>query len=135
MTLKAGNWMIAVGAVTMFFGLCCMPAALGEHPDTALLGVGASIFAMGALFIASGIYAKARAWQSLGVTEAESAPAQRTRGGCELCGSDVPVVQCRVHQLQLCSTCLAEHFDPRSCSYIPPARRATGKGMSRARGA
>lgn len=137
MTARVGNWMIATGAIIMFVGLCCLPAAFGEHRDASLLGVCASIFGMGALFVAGGLYFKAQMLRLQTETgEVEPAPAPRNRGGCELCGSDVPVIHCRVHQLHLCSTCLAEHFDPRSCSYVPPTRRPakSGKGMARARG-
>jgi hypothetical protein len=138
MTARVGNWLIAIGAITIIVGLCCLPAALGEHRDPSLMGLGTSIFGMGALFVAGGLYFKAQMLRLQGNSgEAEPAPAPRTRGGCELCGSDVPVIHCRVHQLHLCSTCLAEHFDPRSCSYVPPTRRPatkSGKGMARARG-
>jgi hypothetical protein len=138
MTARVGNWMIATGVIIMFVALCCLPAALGEHRDASLLGLSTSIFGMGALFMAGGLYFKAQMLQLQGNPGgAEDAPAPRTRGGCELCGSDVPVIHCRVHQLHLCSTCLAEHFDPRSCSYVPPTRRPaakSGKGMARARG-
>jgi hypothetical protein len=138
MTPKAGNWLIGIGASIIFVGLCCMPAAFGDQGDSTLLGFGASLFGMGALFMAAGVYTKARGLQSqAGSKDAESAAAPRTRGGCELCGSDVPVIHCRVHQLHLCSTCLAEHFDPRSCSYVPPTRRPAAKGakgLARARG-
>ena len=139
MTARVGNWLIAIGAITILVGLCCLPAALGVHRDAALLGLGASIFGMGALFMAGGLYFKAQMLLMRGHSGAsETAPVPRTRGGCELCGSDVPVIHCRVHQLQLCATCLAQHFDPRSCSYVPPTRRPaakSGKGMARARGA
>ncbi len=137
MTARAGNWLIGVGAITAFLGLCCLPAALREHGDSTLLALGASIFAIGGLLCAAGIYVKARMLQSSGPS-AEAEPKRRSRGGCELCGSDVPVIQCRVHQLQLCSTCLAEHYDSRSCSYVPPTRRPAtraGKGLAKARGA
>jgi hypothetical protein len=139
MTARAGSWLIAVGAITIFIGLCCLPAAFSEQGDSTLLALGATIFAIGGLVCATGIYVKARVLQSqTSSVEAEVAPARRSRGGCELCGSDVPVIQCRVHQLQLCATCLAEHYDPRSCAYIPPTRRPAGKAaksMAKARGA
>jgi hypothetical protein len=139
MTARAGNWLIAVGAVTIFFGLCCLLGAFGEHTDQTLLSLGASIFSMGALIVAFGTYVKARAFSSQnGLAEAGTAPARRSRGGCELCGTDVPVVHCRVHQLHLCANCLAGHYDSRSCSYVPPTRRPAakaGKAIAKARGA
>jgi uncharacterized membrane protein len=139
MTARAGNWLIALGAITIFLGLCFMPAALGEHRDQTLLAMGAAVFAMGALLAAAGVYIKAQVLQSQSsTTDAEATPTRRSRGGCELCGSDVPVIHCRVHQLHLCSTCLAEHYDARSCSYVPPTRRPAGKAnksIAKARGA
>jgi hypothetical protein len=142
MTSRAGNWIIAAGALAAFCGACTLPAALGEHRDTALLGLGACLLSVGAFLAASGIYWKARALQSqveAGVTEGEAKPSsRRVRGGCELCASETPVIQCRVHQLQLCPTCLAEHYDPRSCAYVPPTRKPAsraGKSMAAKRGA
>ncbi len=137
MTAKLGNWLIYVGAINVLIGLCCFPAAFETHSDTSLLSLGVSFFGIGALFIGGGLYLKARMLQTQKNSGKGDAP-PRTRGGCELCGSDVPVIQCRVHQLHMCSTCLAEHFDPRSCSYVPPTRRPaakSAKGMARARGA
>ena len=136
MTGKVSTWLIAIGAMTILVGLCCLPAAFGQHPDPSLLGMGGAIFGMGALLLAGGLYFKAQMLEVNGSAK-ETAPAARNRGGCELCGSDVPVIHCRVHQLHMCSTCLAQHFDPRSCSYVPPTRKPakSGKGMARARGA
>jgi hypothetical protein len=131
MSSKTANWIIAAGAVLMFIGLCFLPAALGEHPDADLLEIGACQFCLGALIVAAGIYAKARVVQSAiasGTLRKESAPSNpRVRGGCDLCGSEAPVVQCKVHQLHLCGGCLAQHYDVRSCAYVPTTRTATNK--------
>lgn len=139
MTAKLGSWLIYVGAINVMVGLCCFPAAFETHSDTSLLGLGASFFGIGALFIGGGLYLKAQALQmQRNSGKGEAAVPPRTRGGCELCGSDVPVIHCRVHELHMCSICLAEHYDPRSCSYVPPTRRPavkSVKGMARARGA
>jgi hypothetical protein len=111
----------------MFMGLACLPSALGgSNPDQGLLGLGVSLFSFGALTIAAGMYVKARALQ----TQSASEPAptkKRVRGGCELCGTEAPVVQCKVHQLQLCGNCLADHYDFRSCAYVPSVRKAAGR--------
>ena len=126
MTSRVGSWLMGVGALGMLMGLGCLASALGDNPDTGLLGLGASLFSFGAMMIAGGLYAKARALQ----TETASAPPatkKRVRGGCELCGSEAPVVQCKVHQLQLCGTCLADHYDLRSCVYVPAVRKPAGK--------
>jgi ribosomal protein S14 len=141
MTSRAGSWMITAGALAGFCGLCVLPAALlGEHRDVTLLGLGACLLSLGALSTASGIYWKARLLQShipTGTADGES-KSRRVRGGCQLCGTETPVIQCRVHQLQLCPICLAEHYDFRSCAYVPTTRRPTnksGKGMAAKRGA
>ena len=96
-----------------------------------MLELGACQFSLGALVVAAGIYAKARALQSAiasGEPRKESAPTnQRVRGGCDLCGSEAPVVQCKVHQLHLCGACLAQHYDVRSCAYAPTTRTTANK--------
>ena len=131
MSSKTTNWIIAAGVFLMFIGLCFLPAALGDSADNDLLEIGACQFSLGALIVATGIYAKARAVQiavASGEPRKESAPSgQRVRGGCDLCGPEAPVFQCKVHQLHLCGTCLAQHYDVRSCAYVPTTRTATNK--------
>jgi len=130
MSSKAATWIIAAGAVVMAIGLCFLPAALGERPDTDLLEVGACLFSLGALIIAAGMYTKARMVQmeiASGEPRKEPTSNQRVRGGCDLCGTEAPVVQCKVHQLHLCGSCLAQHYDVRSCAYVPTTRTATNK--------
>jgi hypothetical protein len=131
MSSKTGTWIIAAGALMMFVGLCFLPGAFGEHPDPAMLEFGAGQFCLGALVMAGGIYTKARLVQAAiasGDTRREPGPSnQRVRGGCDLCGSEAPVVQCKVHQLHLCGNCLAQHYDIRSCAYVPTTRTATNK--------
>jgi hypothetical protein len=130
MSSKAATWIIAAGAVLMAIGLCFLPAALGERPDTDLLEVGACLFSLGALIIAAGMYTKARMVQmeiASGEPRKEPTSNQRVRGGCDLCGTEAPVVQCKVHQLHLCGSCLAQHYDVRSCAYVPTTRTATNR--------
>jgi len=131
MSSKTATWIIVAGALMMLIGLCFLPGALGGHPDPDMLEFGACQFSLGALVVAAGIYTKARALQAAiasGEPRKESAPSnQRVRGGCDLCGSEAPVVQCKVHQLHLCGTCLAQHYDVRSCAYVPTTRTATNK--------
>ena len=112
----------------MFIGLCFLPGALGEHPDADMLEVGACQFSLGALVVAVGIYAKARSVQAA-IASGDLSPTsnQRVRGGCDLCGTEAPVVQCKVHQLHLCGSCLAQHYDVRSCAYVPTSRTANNK--------
>jgi hypothetical protein len=134
MSSKTANWIIAAGALMMIVGLCFLPSALGERPDADMLEIGACQFSLGALVVATGIYAKARALQ-LAIASGEprkepEASKQRVRGGCDLCGSEAPAVQCKVHQLHLCGTCLAQHYDVRSCSYVPTTRTTNKPGRN-----
>jgi hypothetical protein len=132
MSSKTATWIIAAGALMMFIGLCFLPGAFSGHPDTDMLEIGACQFSLGALVVAGGIYAKARILQfaiASGEPRKDSGTAnQRVRGGCDLCGSEAPVVQCRVHQLHLCGGCLAQHYDVRSCAYVPTTRTASKNG-------
>lgn len=135
MSTKTASWIIGTGALMMFIGLCFLPGAFGAHPESDMLEIGACQFSLGALVVAAGIYAKARMPQfatSKGEPRKEAAAAnQRVRGGCDLCGTEAPVVECKVHQLRLCGTCLAQHYDVRSCSYVPTSRTASHKGGRR----
>jgi hypothetical protein len=130
MTSRAGNWMIAVGVVVALVGLCLLPAALGEHAESSLLGLGAAVFSLGALAISAGIYLKAQALRPQAAsekpTQGENAN-RRPRGACDLCRQEAPVVHCKVHQFHLCAACLAEHYDFRACVYVPSTRRTESK--------
>jgi hypothetical protein len=136
MSSKNSNLMIAVGAFIVFLSACLLPAALHNESDASLIASAGATFSLGILTIAAGVYLKTRALQR--ERNAEPAAAKKkVRGGCELCASQDPVIQCRVHQLQLCPTCLANHYDFRSCVYVPTTRRPAtknGKAMAKARG-
>lgn len=129
---KASGWLIVVGCLLMLIGLTFLPAALGQHPDEGILGLGICMFALGALIAAGGIYLKARAAHSNApAANASNAQPKRVRGGCDLCGSETPVIHCRVHDVHMCGTCLANHYDFRSCAYVPSTRRTAGQKPSR----
>ncbi len=68
-----------------------------------------------------------------GTTTASVPKAQpkRVRGGCDLCGSETPVIHCRVHDIHVCGNCLANHYDFRSCAYVPSTRRTAGSKAAR----
>jgi len=128
---KTGLWLILMGAILAFLGVCFFPAAFGDNGDRNLLGAGSAVFAMGTLLISSGLYLKAtllkqQANASAGKTDAK--PGKITY--CDRCGEKEAAVQCRVHQVQMCPDCLREHYDFRSCAYVPSPRR-----MSQAAGA
>ncbi len=89
MSSRTGNWMIALGVVVLLMGVLVLPAALGEHPDTSLIALGACGVSLGSMIAALGIYVKARALQS---PDAPGAPSgetksstRRVRGGCDVC--------------------------------------------------
>jgi hypothetical protein len=141
MSSQTGTWLIAVGALGACIGIVVLPAALGEHPDTSLLILGACGVSMGSIVASTGIFLKARAMQAPAGKQAASAepknPARRVRGGCDICHGDLPVIHCKVHQVHLCTECLGQHYDVRTCSYVPSARGAAAKAknLAKARGA
>src|SRR3954452_20422575 len=88
MPSRTSNWMLALGAAITLVGLCIMPAALvKDSTDSNLLGLGATLFSMGAIFAALGIYLKARALQNNSKPKPADATntARPIRGGCDRC--------------------------------------------------
>ena len=126
---KVSGWAIVSGCFLMVIGLSLVPAALGPHPDDSILGLGICTFSFGALAGAGGLYMKARAVQA-GPAAPKPQP-KRIRGGCDLCGSETPVIHCRVHDVHVCGNCLADHYDFRSCAYVPSARRTASSKAAR----
>jgi hypothetical protein len=122
---KASGRAIGGGCFLMLLGLCFLPAAFQQNADPTILGGGICLFSFGALVAAGGLYLRARALQpGTSATELRKVSGRRLRGGCDLCGAEAPVIQCRVHELHLCSQCLGDHYDFRSCAYVPSSRRA-----------
>lgn len=132
MSTKTASWIMGAGVLMMFIGLCFLPAGFGAHPQADMLEIGACQFSLGALIVAGGIYVKARMLQfAIASGEPRKEPTaanQRVRGGCDLCGTEAPVIECKVHQLHLCGTCLSQHYDVRSCAYVPTSRASSNKG-------
>lgn len=125
---KTGSWLMACGGVVVFVGLCFLPAAFGENPDKTMLPAGLAVFSIGMLFAAAGFYVKAQTTSSLNAPVAAAAPVKKGRKAkCDRCGQDEPVIQCRVHQVHLCGDCLAEHYDFRSCAYVPSTRKSAAQ--------
>lgn len=135
MNLKAGNWIVGIGAASMLVGLCFVPAVAMDRSDTSLVALGACAFSLGALMVATGMYVKARMLQAGLVPSPQAATPKKVKGGCDLCHGDIAIIQCRVHQLHLCAACMAEHYDNRSCAYTPSTRRPSSKSMAKAHGA
>ena len=131
MSSKLGGWLVLLGSVVAIGGLLVLPAAARGAADRNLLGVGMSIFAMGALSIAIGVYLKAQDLQA-GPKPVKPEETEK-KGGCDRCHAEPPAIQCKVHQVHLCDSCLASHYDFRSCVYVPSTRRVTlkpGKTMA-----
>src|SRR3954452_19787722 len=93
MPSRTSNWMLALGAAIALVGLCIMPAALvKDSTDSNLLGLGATLFSIGTMFAALGIYLKARALQDASKPKpTDTANAGPIRGGCDRCQADAPV--------------------------------------------
>lgn len=124
---KLGTTAMVCGAFLILLGVSFVPAAVSQRNDQTILGAGICAIAFGSLLTAAGFYLKARALAACGARATATAPRQRTRGGCALCKSEAPVVLCRVHNLHICGGCLAEHYDFRSCVYIPSTRRQAAR--------
>jgi hypothetical protein len=142
MSPRTGNWIIAAGAVAVLMGMLVLPAALSQPVETSLLILGACGVSLGSLIAAVGIYVKFRTMQAEdrpGASSAESRNSgRRVRGGCDICHGDMPVIHCKVHQVHLCPDCLGQHYDFRSCAYVPSTRRTVpkaAKGMAKVHGA
>ena|SRR5438034_9157583 len=129
---KASGWLIIGGCLLMIVGLGFLPAAFGTHPDESILGLGISAFSFGAMVSAGGLFMKSRAaGTNSSAASTPKAQTKRIRGGCDLCGSETPVIHCRVHDVHVCGTCLADHYDTRSCAYVPSTRRTAGSKAAR----
>src|SRR5579872_485173 len=110
MSSRTGTWIIALGVLVGFVGLCLMPAGLGDHGDRSLLGFGAALFGTGAVAAAGGVYLKALALTTKNLAPTgvpAAAGSNRPRGACDLCREENPVIHCKVHQFHLCPACLA----------------------------
>jgi hypothetical protein len=125
MAAKTGTWLIVMGAFIAFVGLCFLPAAFGADSDRTMLGAASVVISTGMLLITGGLYVKARALGTVATPATTPASGKRTRKSiCDRCAQDEPVIQCRVHQLHLCGDCLSNHYDFRSCAYVPTTRRS-----------
>lgn len=132
MGTKLSSSAVILGSCLMLVGLGLIPAAIGQGNDEGLRGAAIVSFAFGSLVCSLGLYLKSRISKSTD-SSVEKAAAKPARGGCELCGTEAPVILCRVHNLHICGDCVAKHYDFRSCVYVPSTRRsAPTKGVARA---
>lgn len=119
---KLSGFAMICGGFLILLGLSFLPAAIANKDQT-LLGAGICGVAFGAMSISAGIYLKARLLQNTAARAGKPQP-EAIRGGCDLCGTNSPVIHCRVHQLHICGDCVGQHYDFRSCVYIPSTRRS-----------
>jgi hypothetical protein len=141
MANKVENWGIVLGCFVSFTGLLFLPAALNSRSgDHELLGAGLAVFSIGILMIGFSLYFKAR---GLGAQLHDQSMSTMLNGKvrkgavCDLCHKDVPVVQCTMHKLGLCATCMSEHYESRACVYVPAVRKQSHKtvrALAKARG-
>jgi hypothetical protein len=130
---KLGSVAIIFGSALILLGLAFVPAALTQKQDQTILGAGICLISFGALCVGAGFYLKARLLESTAAAGSAKQQPKPVRGGCDLCGSESPVIHCRVHQLHICGDCVTHHYDFRSCVYIPSTRRpAPAKPLSKA---
>jgi hypothetical protein len=133
MGTKLSSFAVIVGSCLMLVGLGLIPAAIGQNNDEGLRGAAIVSFAFGALICSLGLYLKSRLVKNTGDTLATKPAAKSSRGGCELCGTETPVILCRVHEVHICGDCVARHYDFRSCVYVPSTRRSVpAKASARA---
>jgi hypothetical protein len=124
-TLMSGKLSITAiifGCALILLGLSFLPAAFSADHDQTILGAAICAVSFGALLISAGLYLRARALQTAAAGPGKAQP-RTVRGGCDLCGTESPVIHCRVHQLHICGECVGQHYDFRSCVYIPSTRR------------
>ena len=119
---------IALGGLIAFAGLLALPSALSGNKDPELLGTGLAFFGMGAVLFAMGFYFQARALRSQINADPNLVAAlqgSKRKGTCDSCKAASPVIQCTMHRVNLCTSCLVQHYDSRGCVYVPAVRKTT----------
>lgn len=125
MARKIGTWLIEIGCLVALCGLAVLPAAFGPNADKTLAPVGILTLSSALTLVAGGLYVKARTYPGSASTDPRTK--HRRKVNCDRCGKKEPVIQCRVHEQRLCADCLSEHYDFRSCAYVPNVRRSGTK--------
>jgi hypothetical protein len=133
MSGKLSSVVIIFGCAFILLGLSFLPAAFSHDHDQTILGAAICAISFGLMSIAAGFYLKTRVLHNAGAAGPNKAQPKPVRGGCDLCGTESPVIHCRVHQLHICGDCVSQHYDFRSCVYIPSTRRSNGaKSLAKA---
>ncbi len=121
--------LLIAGVLVSLAGLLTVPSALyGQTRDQELLGSALAFFGMGTLMVALSLYLQARAVQARIDADPNLAAlvnANKRKGSCDNCKSALPLIQCTMHRVSLCGTCLIQHYDPRGCVYVPAVRKSS----------
>lgn len=128
LTDKILNTLIVVGVLICLAALLTLPTALSGNRDQELLGTALAFFGIGTLIVALSLYLQSRALRSrINADPNLIAALQGTKrkGTCDNCKSATPVIQCTMHRMVLCASCLVQHYDSRGCVYVPAVRKTT----------
>jgi hypothetical protein len=128
-TDKIWKVLLLVGVLIAFAGLLAIPSALNsETRDQELLGTALALFGTGGLISALGLYLQARflsARINADPNLLAMVNASKRKGTCDSCKSAAPMIQCTMHRVNLCGTCLVQHYEARGCVYVPAVRKTT----------
>jgi hypothetical protein len=139
MSQRLFSGLIGLGIFISLIGLLFLPAALNSKAGTSdnLMPGGLAIFSLGALMVSTGMYAKARALRAAIDADPNLQSllnGAKRKGNCDSCHSAASVVQCTMHKVNLCTTCMNQHYEPRGCVYIPSNRRTVHRTARAAAG-
>jgi hypothetical protein len=126
LTDKILKTLIAVGVLICFAALLTLPTALSGNKDQELLGSALAFFGIGTLTISLSLYLQSRSLRSRINSDPNLVAAlqgTKRKGTCDNCKSATPVIQCTMHRVTLCASCLVQHYDSRGCVYVPAVRK------------
>jgi hypothetical protein len=127
-TDKVLKILVVVGVLISFTGLLAVPSALNSQTrDQELLATALAFFGIGALIVALSLYLQARALRARINADPSllaAVNASKRKGTCDTCKSAPPVIQCTMHRVSLCATCLVQHYEARGCVYVPSVRKS-----------
>lgn len=131
--------LLVAGVLICIAGLLAVPSALNsETRDQELLGTALALFGIGTLVVASSLYFQARVLRARITADPNLLAilnASKRKGTCDSCKTAAPLITCTLHRVNLCGTCLVQHYEPRGCVYVPAVRKTsrTSRGASAGR--